>query len=82
VFKIVRGNGTREQNEYRKIPKTNFTLSGKRIKIDRTSGEETGGKYETVTGGGRRRRRKPVIPPPPGCSVISVLLQQICIISK
>jgi len=42
--------GTCEQNEYRKNPVTNFTLLTKRSKINRTSSEEMGGKYETVTG--------------------------------
>jgi hypothetical protein len=37
--------GTCEQTEYKKNPKTNLMLLAKR-----TSNEETGGKYETVTG--------------------------------
>jgi hypothetical protein len=32
--------GTHVQNEYRKNPKTNFTLSFKRTKIRQTSNEE------------------------------------------
>jgi hypothetical protein len=36
---------TCEQNEYRKNPKTNFTLSAIRSKINWMSNEEMGGKY-------------------------------------
>jgi hypothetical protein len=39
----------KEHNEYRKNPRTNFTLSAKRAKINLTSNEEMAGKYETVT---------------------------------
>jgi len=42
--------GTHEQNEYRKNPKTNFMLSAKRTKINQTSSEEMGGKYEIAVG--------------------------------
>jgi hypothetical protein len=42
--------GVCEQNEYRKNPKINFTLSAKRMKINWMSREEDGGKYETITG--------------------------------
>jgi hypothetical protein len=42
--------GTCEQNKYRKDLKTNLTLSAKKKKINWTSSDETGGKYETVTG--------------------------------
>jgi hypothetical protein len=42
--------GTHVQNEYRKNPKTNFTLSANRTKINWTSKEEMGGKYEIITG--------------------------------
>jgi hypothetical protein len=36
--------GTHEHNDHRKSPKTNFTLSSKRTKINWTSSEEMGGK--------------------------------------
>jgi hypothetical protein len=52
VYKIVKNEflkGTHEQNEDRKNPKINFTLSAKRTKINRTFKEEMGGKYETAT---------------------------------
>jgi hypothetical protein len=42
--------GTRENSEYRKNTKNNFTLSVKREKINRMSNEKMGGKYETVAG--------------------------------
>jgi hypothetical protein len=42
--------GTYEDNEYRKSPKTNFTLSIKRTETNWTSNEEMGGKYETTAG--------------------------------
>jgi hypothetical protein len=42
--------GACEQNEYRKNPKTNVTLPAERTKLNRTSNEEMGGKYETTTG--------------------------------
>jgi hypothetical protein len=41
--------GNHEQNEYRKNPKTNFTLSAKRTKFNQMSSEEIGAEYETVT---------------------------------
>jgi hypothetical protein len=37
-------------NEYRKNPKANLTLSAKRTKINLTSNEEMGGKYEIIKG--------------------------------
>jgi hypothetical protein len=58
--------GTHEQNEYRKNPKTNFMLSAKRTKINQTSSEEMGGKYEIAVGHlakyltGRRKRKRQV----------------------
>jgi hypothetical protein len=42
--------GTCEQNEYRKNPKTNYVLLRKKTKIKRTSSEEMGRKYETIPG--------------------------------
>jgi hypothetical protein len=42
--------GTQEQTESRKNPKTNFMLSAKQTKINWTSNEKMAGKYETVTG--------------------------------
>jgi len=33
MFRNIRGNGTCEQNEYRKNPKINFMLLAKRAKI-------------------------------------------------
>jgi hypothetical protein len=42
--------GTCEQNEYRENPKTNFTFSAKKTKINQAFKEEMGEKYETVTG--------------------------------
>jgi hypothetical protein len=41
--------GTCEQNDYRRYPKTNFILSNKRAEINHMSSEEMGGKYETIT---------------------------------
>jgi hypothetical protein len=41
---------TREQIEYRKNGKTNFTLLAKRTKMNRKLNEEMGGKCETITG--------------------------------
>jgi hypothetical protein len=41
--------GICDHNEYRKNPKTNFTLS-KRTEINWMSCEEIGGKYEPITG--------------------------------
>jgi hypothetical protein len=40
--------GTCEENEYRKNPETNFTLSAKTTKINQTSNKKVGGKYETI----------------------------------
>jgi hypothetical protein len=40
---------TYEQNEYRKSPKTSFTLSAKRTNMNQTSNAEMRGKSETVT---------------------------------
>jgi hypothetical protein len=42
--------GTCEQNEYKKNLETNFMVSANRTKTNRTSCEEMGGKYETITG--------------------------------
>jgi hypothetical protein len=42
--------GTCEENEYRKSPKTNFTLSTESKKINQMFNEEMGDKHETVTG--------------------------------
>jgi hypothetical protein len=38
--------GSGEQNEYRKNPKTNFMLSVEKTKVNRTSNEEMGGKCD------------------------------------
>jgi hypothetical protein len=42
--------GTCTKNEYRKHPKTNFTLSAKGTKINWIDNEEMGRKYKIVTG--------------------------------
>jgi hypothetical protein len=41
--------GIHEQNEYRKNPRTNFTLPAKRMWINWMSNEEMRGKYEAKT---------------------------------
>jgi hypothetical protein len=47
-LRIIGGNGTREQKEYRKNVETDFTVSANRVKVSRTSSEGTGGKYEAL----------------------------------
>jgi hypothetical protein len=65
-----------EQNEHRKSPKANFTLSANRKNFNLTSSEEMGGKYQIVTGhmakhlSGGRGRRRPILNEIQGCHVL------------